>query len=85
MFLTLHNLLGGKFDIDKVFSKGTGKGLLKKRHISFAFGLGHCCNRFFNICDDFFKLVYKTAVNLADAVFIKGKAAADFVKFFLVH
>jgi hypothetical protein len=85
VFLAFHNLLGGKFDIDKVFSKGTGKGFFKKRHISFPFGLGHCCNRFFNICDDFFKLVYKTAVNLADAVFIKGKAAADLVKFFLVH
>lgn len=85
VFLTVHYLLSGEYDINEVFPQGTGQSLLQKAQILLGLLLRHHAQGFVQIGNDLFTAVDIASINTADGAFFRAKTAPQLIDFFLVH
>ena len=85
VFLTVHYLLSGEYDINEVFPQGAGQSLLQKAQILLGLLLRHHAQGFVQIGNDLFTAVDIASINTADGAFFRAKTAPQLIDFFLVH
>jgi len=85
VFLTVHYLLSGEYDINEVFPKRAGQSLLQKAQILLGLLLRHHAQGFVQIGNDLFTAVDIASINTADGAFFRAKTAPQLIDFFLVH
>ena len=78
VLFTVHNLLGGKHNINQVFSQCTRHGLFQKSQILLDLFLRQHSKRLLQIGDQLAAAVNKAPVNTADSIFFRSPASAQF-------
>ena len=85
MFVTVFDLRGAEFDIQKIFTEGAGKRFLEQFEVKLCFFLFHQTDRHVQGRDDFPGGIDIAAVDAADVILIRFETFFDFTDFFLVH
>ena len=85
MFVTVFDLRGAEFDIQKIFTEGAGKRFLEQFEVKLCFFLFHQADRHVQGRDDFLGGIDIAAIDAADVILIRFETFFDFTDFFLVH
>ena len=85
VFVAVHHLPVGEYEINKVLSEAAGKRLLQQAQKLFRFLLRHHAEGFVEIGHDLLLRVDVAAVDAADRGLVRLEAPAQFADFFLIH